>query len=191
MAMELHDMTSPIYTSLLRQIEDVEIPDSGIKDELLQSLTMLADRIRKISHKMGGVHVNQLTFNEIVEGFCEEMQYRTDAQIKLYLPRQEIVLSVEKATNIIRIIQELVTNGVKYVKTGEISLSISVELENIHLIYHDTGPGFEMEATNATGLGLANIFERAKLLGGKAFLESAPLKGTHWTIRVPFLDHKK
>jgi signal transduction histidine kinase len=132
-----------------------------------------------------------LTFNEIVEGFCEEMQYRTDAQIKLYLPRQEIVLSVEKATNIIRIIQELVTNGVKYVKTGEISLSISVELENIHLIYHDTGPGFEMEATNATGLGLANIFERAKLLGGKAFLESAPLKGTHWTIRVPFLDHKK
>jgi signal transduction histidine kinase len=185
MAMELHDMTSPIYTSLLRQIEDVEIPDTGIKEELFSSLTLLADRIRKISHEMGGKYLEQLTFHEVLIGMCEEMQYRTEAQINLQIDHCDITLPPGKATHIIRIIQELLTNGVKYVKNGEIRLNVFLESPNINIIYQDNGTGFDYNKQQKTGLGLSNIFERTKLIGGKTFLESNQVRGTYWSICIP------
>jgi len=185
LAMDLHDMTSPIYTTLIRQIEEVSIPDDKIKEELYKSLDTLAEKIRRISHEMAGGYYENMAFDELVRGLCEEMQYRTNAQIDLFLDLNEIRFPAESSQHILRIIQEILTNGVKYVKKGRISLSISLEFDNLNIIYHDDGPGFDIQATISNGLGLTNIFERAKLLGGKAFLDSGMDKGTHWRIRVP------
>jgi signal transduction histidine kinase len=185
LAMELHDMTSPIYTTLIRQIEEVNIPDNKIKDELYKSLDTLAEKIRRISHEMAGGYYENMAFDELVRGLCEEMQYRTNAQIDLFLDLNENRFPGESSQHILRMIQEILTNGVKYVKKGRISLSISLEFDNLNIIYHDDGPGFDIQTKIRNGLGLTNIFERAKLLGGKAFLESESDKGTHWRIRVP------
>lgn len=185
LAMELHDMTSPLYTSLLRQIEEVAIPNKTVKDELHSSLTMLADRIRKISHEMAGGFYEDLTFNELIQGLCEEMQYRTDAQILLYLDKNNKSFSPERSQQTLRIVQELMTNAVKYVKIGKINIKIKVESGNLKIIYFDDGTGFDVKEKNKTGLGLTNIFERTKLLGGTANLESGPAIGTHWKIEIP------
>jgi signal transduction histidine kinase len=185
LSMELHDMTSPIYTNLLLQIETTDIPDSKIKNEISAKLSELAEKIRQISHKMNKVFIGQLTFREQVVGICEDMQYMTEAKISLDIFETEVSLSSEKATHIIRIIQELLSNAVKYVKGGEIDLNVYLERKNINIIYRDNGPGFEPGNTNLSGLGLINISERAKLMGGKAVLDSAPSKGTHWFIYIP------
>lgn len=187
MAMELHDMTSPVYTSMLRQIEDVIISDANIKNELIKNLKELSGKIRNISHKMAGGYFENLSIGELVEGLCHEMQYRTEAQIKLLMEKKEIPISGERTHHVIRIIQELLSNGVKYVKQGEITLSLSVELNNLNIIYHDNGSGFSPDKVEGNGLGLTSIVERANLLQGKAFLKSEPNKGTHWTIRIPLV----
>ena len=186
LSMELHDMTSPLYNTLLRQIETTEIPDSVIKHEIQVKLTQLADSIRQISHKISKVYIEHLSFDELARGLCVDMQELTQARINLDIELSGISLSSEKATHMIRIIQELLTNAVKYVKTGEINLSISVEFKNINIIYHDNGPGFDQQSMNLNGIGLMNIQERAKLLGGKATLKSWPHKGTHWIICIPY-----
>ena len=185
LSMELHDMTSPLYNTLLRQIETAEIPDSVIKHEIQVKLTQLADSIRQISHKISKVYIEHLSFDELARGLCVDMQELTEARINLDMELSGIPLSSEKATHMIRIIQELLTNAVKYVKTGEINLSISVEFKNINIIYHDNGPGFDQQIMNLNGIGLMNIQERTKLLGGKATLKSWPQKGTHWIICIP------
>jgi signal transduction histidine kinase len=185
LAMDLHDMISPIYTTLIRQIEEVRIPDNSIKAELHTSLTALAERIRRISHEMAGGYYKNLSFDELIKGLCEEMQYRTDAQINLFLDKNEKIFSPEKTQHVLRIVQEMLTNGVKYVKEGEISLSISIELTLLTIIYHDNGAGFDMNDQITSGLGLKNIYERAKLLGGKAFLASKVNGGTHWRVSLP------
>jgi signal transduction histidine kinase len=38
-------------------------------------------------------------------------------------------------------------------------------------------------------MGLMNIFERVKLIGGKAIVNSSPGNGTTWNITVPL--HQK
>lgn len=191
LAMELHDMTSPIYTSLLYQIEDVDIPDPAIRDDLHEKLTTLAGRIRKISHELGGKNLELLTFIEIITGFCEEMQYRTGAQIKLQLPEQAINLAGEKKAHIVRIVQEILTNGVKNVKQGEITLEIAQDDDDLLILYYDNGAGFDFKLEEKNGLGLTNIFERAKLLHGKALLDAAPGRGTRWTVRIPVDKDRK
>ncbi|MCK9219597.1 MAG: ATP-binding protein [Bacteroidales bacterium] len=185
MAMELHDMTSPAYTSMLRQIEDMIISEPNIKDELIKNLKELSEKIRNISHKMAGSFFENLSIGQLVEGLCHEMQYRTEAQIQLQMEKETIPISGERTHHVIRIIQELLSNGVKYVKQGEIRLILSVELNNLNIIYHDNGTGFSPDRVQGSGLGLISIVERANLIQGKAFLRSEQGKGTHWTIRIP------
>lgn len=190
MAMELHDMTSPLYTSMLRQIEDLIISESDIKEQLIQNLKELSGKIRTISHKMAGGYFEHLPISQLVQGLCHEMQYRTNAQIHLQVDKDAIPIAGDRTHHIIRIIQELLSNGVKYVKQGEIRLILSVELNNLNIIYHDDGPGFLLANVQGNGLGLTNIVERAKIIQGKAFLRSEPGTGTHWTIRIPLNENK-
>lgn len=185
LAMELHDMTSPLYTSMLRQVEEVEIPDSAVKNELIAGLGLLAERIRSVSHEMSGKFLDQFTFREVVTGLCEEMQYRTDSQICLHFSQPVDRLPEETALHLVRIIQEMLANGVKYVKNGEIRISISTEDNRLVIRYSDNGDGFDVKSAGGKGLGLSNITERARLLGGVAVLESEPQQGTRWTVKVP------
>ena len=46
-----------------------------------------------------------------------------------------------------------------------------------------------MNKNDKPGMGIMNIFERTKLLGGKAEIVSSPGKGTSWEISFP-LDMK-
>ena len=185
LAMELHDIVSPLYTQILRQIESTEIQDTSVKDELHLKLTQLADRIRQISHRMNKVFIEQLTFVELVKGACEDMQYLTDIPIKLVILQDPIELTPEMGTHLFRIIQELLANAVKYVTKGVINLSISIEYQNLYILYQDSGPGFDPERISVEGIGLLNIVERAKLIGGEATLSTSPGKGTQWRICVP------
>jgi signal transduction histidine kinase len=188
-AMELHDLTGPIYNQLLRQIESTDIPDPAIREELQAKLSDLAGKIRHVSHKMNDVYLEHLTFNDLVSGTCREIQDLYDVRIHYSLPQEPVKLSRDKATHIIRIIQELLNNGVKYIGKGEIRLSVSEEFGNINVIYTDTGPGFSPKEAAGRGMGLANIVERAKLMGGNAILDAAPGKGTHWLICIPSKNH--
>jgi len=185
LAMELHDMVSPLYTQMLRQIESTDIQDPSTKDELHIKLTQLADRIRQISHRMNKVFIEQLTFVELVKGACEDMQYLTDIPIKLVILQDPIELTPEMGIHLFRIIQELLANAVKYVTKGVINLSISIEFQNLYILYQDSGSGFDPKRISIEGIGLLNIVERAKLIGGEATLTTSPGKGTQWRICVP------
>jgi two-component system, NarL family, sensor kinase len=185
LAMELHDMTSPLYTSLLQQIEETEISNPNLKAEIQDKLSSLAANIRNISHSINKVFVEELTFQELLQGLCEDMQSLTIVPIAIEISDEEYNLSTEATIHLFRIVQELITNAVKYVKSGIIKLSISKEFNNLYLLYQDTGPGFNSSQNKNHGIGLLNIFERVKLLGGEAVLTSTPGNGTKWTISVP------
>ena len=57
--------------------------------------------------------------------------------------------------------------------------------------YSDNGKGFDTKEIKNLGMGIMNIFERAKLLGGKAKLTSSPGNGTKWEILIPLKIRRK
>ena len=185
LSMELHDLTGPLYSSLLYEVEAVDIPDSTVKAEIQSKLKLLAEAIRKISHRMSSAFSEQLSFEEQVVGLCNDMQKLTRVEINLEIGDFNNQPSPETSNHIIRIIQELLSNAVKYVKEGEINLKIFTDKKLLKILYNDNGQGFEMNSSENKGLGLTSILERTKLMGGKANLISQLSSGTHWFITIP------
>jgi signal transduction histidine kinase len=190
-SMELHDLTTPFYFTMLQQIEEAQIADANIENELKNKLSTMHERIRQISHRMNNSFLQQLTLAEQVKGLCEDLKSISGVPIHCNIRQEDFHLLPEEIIHIYRIIQELLTNGIKYVTFGEIAFSLSEQGGYFFVIYEDTGPGFDMDMEKNKGLGVTNIIERAKIIGGKAVLKTAPGKGTKWNISIPLKPKQK
>jgi PAS domain S-box-containing protein len=102
-----------------------------------------------------------------------------------------------------KIVLNLVSNAFKYTLEGEISVSLRTDNRSAVLSVRDTGTGIpETELPNlfnrfhrvedargrtqeGTGIGLALVFELAKLHGGAVGVESVYGKGSTFTVTIP------
>ncbi|MGB9739218.1 MAG: histidine kinase [Chloroflexus aggregans] len=88
-------------------------------------------------------------------------------------------------------IQESVTNAIKHAKAAHIWVRLRrLNNQMLEVVIQDDGVGFDKMAVLRSyerrgSLGLLNIDERARLVGGRAEIDSTPGKGTRITIFVP------
>lgn len=105
-----------------------------------------------------------------------------------------------------KIVLNLISNAFKFTFDGEIAVNLgpSSDGQFAELTVRDTGTGiapselsrlFERfhrvqgarsRTYEGTGIGLALVQELAKLHGGKVSVESEPLRGSAFTVRIPF-----
>jgi NarL family two-component system sensor histidine kinase LiaS len=87
-----------------------------------------------------------------------------------------------------RIIEEAVTNAIKYSKSQRLSISIQSKKTNWTISIQDFGIGFELlTQQHATQYGLKHISERAKLIQSELELISKPDFGTLIRLTIPIL----
>ncbi len=102
-----------------------------------------------------------------------------------------------------QIVLNLVSNAFKFTLAGEIAVSLEVDDDAVKLAVRDTGVGIpEAELPHlferfhrvrgsagrnfeGTGIGLALVQELARLHGGTVSVESAPGRGSCFTVRIP------
>lgn len=88
-----------------------------------------------------------------------------------------------------RIAQEALNNSLKHAKANKETVRIFVEDKNIVLEVVDDGTGFDPEAVeHRGGMGLLNMGERARQVGGVLSIQSTLGKGTIVTVSVPLPD---
>ena len=90
------------------------------------------------------------------------------------------------ALNIYRIIQELLTNTIKYADAGEILIQLNYKDGDLYLQYEDDGKGFDIQNSRSKGMGLENISSRIKYLNGHMSIESEPGSGVSYLMKVPY-----
>ena len=85
-------------------------------------------------------------------------------------------LSVNQQNQLLRILNEAVTNIYKYSKSSLAKLEVNFENNNCYFKVEDNGVGFNLNSKK--GIGLENMKERITHLGGELNVESALNRGT-------------
>jgi len=83
---------------------------------------------------------------------------------------------------IYRIVQEALTNALRYARQASTLVHISYEPEQLRIEVLDDGPGADAGASDGTGRGLAGMHQRAAGVGGR--LEAGPRLGGGYAVRA-------
>jgi signal transduction histidine kinase len=92
-------------------------------------------------------------------------------------------------TNLYRILQEALQNVHKHAGATQVSVTLTRRDGTATLVIEDNGRGYDPDAEKAAGtskgMGVTNMRERARLLGGEVKFQTAPGAGTTIYVRVP------
>ena len=88
------------------------------------------------------------------------------------------------ALNILRMMQEILTNILKHARAQSIRVATQLQGGHVEIIISDDGVGFDTGAVNGVGRGLRNLTRRAADIGGAVDISSGAT-GTRVLIRLP------
>ncbi|MDX9952749.1 MAG: response regulator [Anaerolineae bacterium] len=127
----------------------------------------------------------------------DQIQARYGLRVILRLPPQEAspLLAPHTEEQVLRIIQEALTNAGKYARATRVEVTFSRIGEQVQVTVTDDGIGFDAKQREserqtgdrrpASGFGLSIMRERAERVGGQLEIQSAPGEGTRISLLVP------
>jgi signal transduction histidine kinase len=93
-----------------------------------------------------------------------------------------IALPASVDVTIYRIVQEALTNALRYARRAATIVRISYEPDQLRLEILDDGPAGSAEPSDGTGRGLVGMHQRAEGVGGR--LEAGPRLGGGYAVRA-------
>jgi signal transduction histidine kinase len=100
------------------------------------------------------------------------------------LSNGNIILKPITATNLFRVIQEVVNNAIKHADATLLNIFFKNNNQELELLITDNGKGFERNG-KANGYGLKNINSRIQNINGKCLIESKIGEGTQVKLNIP------
>lgn len=107
-----------------------------------------------------------------------------DGVVNITSSGSEPTLARTVAGALLMILQESVGNAIRHGEAKRVDVNVAFESDRLVMTIADDGKGFDAEEL-AHGLGLGSMEDRAKNLGGKLEVVSAPGQGTKITVEVP------
>jgi signal transduction histidine kinase len=110
-----------------------------------------------------------------------------DVRLRLKVDQSPADLGAEVEYNLLRIVQEAVTNAANHAGASTIEVGFHCTAEQIGLSIEDDGHGFreEQDFTKLGHYGLAGMRERAQEIGAEFSIVSAPAHGTAIRLQLP------
>src|SRR5262245_37917572 len=190
MAREIHDTLAQGLTAVALQIE-AGLSHLGDNDEarrpLNRALGVARSSLDEARRSLSALSPSSLEKGSLAEalgalarGFTADTGVRVGAQIA-----EVGSLPADVETELFRIASEALTNVRKHAAAREASLDLGVVKRRLQLRVSDTGAGFKPRRARRRGFGLIGIEERARRIGGRATVRSAPGRGTTVLVTLP------
>jgi signal transduction histidine kinase len=127
---------------------------------------------------------------EALKRQCEALAFRTGADVQVVVgdlpPDMWLPPGAQRA--LFRGAQEALANVGRHARARHVQVRLGTEGDQLELLVADDGAGFEPGKARA-GMGLENMHERARAMGGSFLLTSSPGEGTTARFIVP-LRHR-
>lgn len=189
-ARDLHDDIVQRLALFSLELEGVQenIPDAELRTRigaLGNQITQIADDVQSLSHELHS-KVESLGIVAATKNFCKEFGERQKVEIDFQSHDLPAFLPTELSLTL-RVLQEALHNAMKHSGVKRFEVRLWESTGEIHLTISDQGTGFNIEAAmKSTGLGLASMQERMRLVHGELSIISQPRGGTTIHARVPF-----
>ncbi|MGB0468734.1 MAG: cache domain-containing protein [Pontibacterium sp.] len=189
-ARELHDGINQMMVSVKYRIELArnrleQQPENAIEnlDKAGVVLNQAIQEVRRVSHDLRPSLLDDMGLESALLGMMDDFSERTTIRIKtrVRLPLQPLPDDIE--ITLYRIVQEALANIECHSQASEVILKIGHRRNTIQIAIQDNGQGFMPERyAGHPGKGLANMRERAELLGGSFDIVSRPEQGTQISV---------
>lgn len=185
---ELHDSIGQNLSAINIFLQQ-GIKSAGINTESLEQASGLVvetiDEVRRISQKLYPKQIERLGLTVSIQAMSERLEAATGIKFSLTSDDIDNVLSRESEVQYFRIVQEILSNAVKYSQAKKISINIRKAVMFIVTDIEDNGIGFDLSKTSKLGIGLMNIEERIRMIKGTYEFSSEHEKGTKFKITIP------
>jgi len=192
-AREIHDTLAQGLTAIALNIEGAmhrleKHPDQA-RERLERALAMarenLEDARRSVVDLRTAAQLEGKPLGEALAGLARS--FTSDTGIPASVNASGVSgLSLRTESELFRITQEALSNVRKHAHARCVDIALRRRGQMLSLTIQDDGAGFSRRArSDSETHGLVGMRERAKLLGGRLHITSAPGKGTRVIARVP------
>lgn len=191
-ARELHDEVGQILSFLQLQLDrlrqDPECPPHIGKCliELKSKTDSVMEDLHRLAMDLRPVVLDHLGLVPALEQLIGTLRSENlEVQFKA-MGFEDIRLSPAHETNLYRIVQEALTNAVRYAEAENLSVLLDRSKGMVKVFIDDDGKGFISKSIKGGRyLGLLGMKERAEMMGGQLEIESSPGLGTSIIVKVP------
>ena len=191
-ARELHDQLGSTLVTLSWQYDAIlenTAQDSGNYGSMLKlndSLKRLYQDVRQIAHQLGAGVLERAGLIPVLNELCQAIESGDRIEVSFSHFGMETRLGFTYEINILRIIQELISNVLKYSKATQLMVQINQIDQVVNIMVEDNGIGFDQKMTlQRAGTGLNNIEARLRTLNGTLQFENRTMGGTTVILNIP------
>ena len=191
-ARELHDELGQQLTGIRMEVSWLGgrmQPEQGALVDKVASVKEQIDQtiatVRRISSELRPLVLDDLGFGAAAAWYVEQFRGRTGLQVDLALPDADPAPGDAAASALFRILQESLTNVARHAHANRVDVRLALAENAWVLSVADDGVGFAARAENGKDIGLAGMRERARNLGGRLAVTSAPGRGTTVEAVIP------
>jgi signal transduction histidine kinase len=191
-AAELHDSLSQTLSIIKNravlslQAESAERALGQMEDIAEAAGEALAE-VREIVHGLRPVEIDRLGLTKALGAMVKKVSGSSGIRIAAEIDPLDGTFPGDAEMNVYRIVQEGLSNIVKHSGASEAGVYVRRHPQSVEIVMRDSGKGFSPEAVvpaHGSGLGLMSIAERARIIGAKLQVVSAPRQGTTVTVRI-------
>jgi PAS domain S-box-containing protein len=186
MAREIHDTLAQGFTGILIQLQVAEDLLDESKDGALSHLgrarTLARDSLAEARRSVWALRPQTLEKADLpgaLARLADQCKANTGIETKFALRGAPRPLSAEIEENLLRIVQEALTNAAKHSRASAIDVMLAYESGQVRLSVKDNGQGFDLHQEGAPkGFGLISLRERAERISVTLDIDSQPGAGT-------------
>lgn len=206
-----HDLRTPI-TRLRLEMEMANLPDDTRNNVIsdLEQMETIVNQFMAYARR-STQPMEKVNMSETVARAIATARLAIDPAVKLTTDIEENIFIQANPIEFSRVVQNLITNALRYGKSDDDLLHLSVEVyrdkTSAILTVADEGPGLDMSQADrlmrpfergdsarggvtGTGLGLAIVDRIVRRSDGMVTLENNKPHGLKVKVRVPLADHK-
>ncbi len=156
---------------------------------LEQCLDQLNAAIRVVRNYITGLAPNELrrlSFGAAIELFIRELRAGRDIEFRPTIDEDAAAaLSPDRTLEVLQIAREAISNSLRHGGANHLNVRLHRSGDEVGLLVHDNGTGFNPEGRASAGHGLGNMHARAAHLGAGLRIDSRPGDGTRVVLTIP------